>query len=90
MAASKKDNVNAGRVEYLGDDREGKLAALNNAVAAIEKNYGKGSIMKLGDSGANIDIEAIPTGSISLDVLVVFQEDESSKFMDQNPVVRQQ
>ena len=32
MAASKKDNVNAGRVEYLGDDREGKLAALNNAV----------------------------------------------------------
>lgn len=68
MAASKKDNMNAGRVEYLGDDREGKLAALNNAVAAIEKNYGKGSIMKLGDSSANIDIEAIPTGSISLDV----------------------
>ena len=68
MAASKKDNVNAGRVEYLGGDREGKLAALNNAVAAIEKNYGKGSIMKLGDSSANIDIEAIPTGSISLDV----------------------
>ena len=52
MAASKKENMNAGRVEYLGDDREGKLAALNNAVAAIEKNYGKGSIMKLGDSSA--------------------------------------
>ena len=68
MAASKKENMNAGRVEYLGDDRDGKLAALNNAVAAIEKNYGKGSIMKLGDSSANIDIEAIPTGSISLDV----------------------
>ena len=68
MAASKKENMNAGRVEYLGDDREGKLAALNNAVAEIEKNYGKGSIMKLGDSSANIDIEAIPTGSISLDV----------------------
>lgn len=68
MAASKKENMNAGRVEYLGDDREGKLAALNNAVAAIEKNYGKGSIMKLGDSSANINIEAIPTGSISLDV----------------------
>lgn len=68
MAASKKENMNAGRVEYLGDDREGKLAALNNAVAAIEKNYGKGSIMKLGDSSTNIDIEAIPTGSISLDV----------------------
>ena len=72
MAASKKENMNAGRVEYLGDDREGKLAALNNAVAAIEKNYGKGSIMKLGDSSANIDIEAIPTGSISLDVALGF------------------
>lgn len=66
MAASKKDNVNAGRVEYLGDDREGKLAALNNAVAAIEKNYGKGSIMKLGDSGANIVLMRFLRVSISL------------------------
>ena len=68
MAASKKENMNAGRVEYLGDDREGKLAALNNAVAAIEKNYGKGSIMKLGDSSANMNIETVPTGSLSLDI----------------------
>ena len=71
MAASKKENMNAGRVEYLGDDREGKLAALNKAVAAIEQNYRKGSIMKLGDSSANIDIEAIPTRSIRLDVALV-------------------
>ena len=48
--------------------REDKLAALNNAVAAIEKSYGRGSIMKLGDPGAKINVEAIPTGSISLDV----------------------
>ncbi|MDD7208654.1 MAG: recombinase RecA [Lachnospiraceae bacterium] len=68
MAAGKKDSGNFGRVEYLGDDKEGKLAALNNAVATIEKNYGKGSIMKLGDSNFNIDIKSIPTGSISLDV----------------------
>lgn len=68
MAAGKKDSGNFGRVEYLGDDKEGKLAALNNAVATIEKNYGKGSIMKLGDSNFDIDIKSIPTGSISLDV----------------------
>ncbi|MEE1229348.1 MAG: recombinase RecA [Lachnospiraceae bacterium] len=49
-------------------NREDKLIALNNAVAAIEKNFGRGSIMKLGDSSANLDIQAIPTGSISLDV----------------------
>ena len=48
--------------------REDKMIALNNAVAAIEKNFGKGSIMKLGDASANINVEAIPTGSISLDV----------------------
>lgn len=49
-------------------NREDKLIALDNAVAAIEKNFGRGSIMKLGDSSANLDIQAIPTGSISLDV----------------------
>ncbi len=48
--------------------REEKITALNNAVAAIEKNFGKGSVMKLGDASANINVEAIPTGSISLDV----------------------
>ena len=37
MAASKKDNVNAGRVEYLGDDREGKLAALNMRLQRLRR-----------------------------------------------------
>ena len=48
--------------------KEEKITALNNAVAAIEKNFGKGSVMKLGDTSAQINVEAIPTGSISLDV----------------------
>lgn len=48
--------------------RDEKMTALNNAVAAIEKNFGKGSVMKLGDASAHINVEAIPTGSISLDV----------------------
>lgn len=45
-----------------------KLKALDAAVAQIEKAHGKGSIMKLGDSKANMNIETIPTGSISLDI----------------------
>ena len=39
-----------------------KLAALDNAVAAIEKNFGKGSVMKLGDASANINVVAIRRG----------------------------
>ena len=47
---------------------ENKLRALDAAIAQIEKQYGKGSVMKLGDSGANMNIETIPTGSLSLDI----------------------
>ncbi|SDB36336.1 recombinase RecA [Eubacterium oxidoreducens] len=47
---------------------EDKLKALDSAIAQIEKNYGKGSIMKLGDQSANMNIETVPTGSLSLDV----------------------
>ncbi len=49
-------------------ERDDKLKALDAAVSQIEKAYGKGSIMKLGDSTANINIETIPTGSLSLDI----------------------
>ena len=42
--------------------------ALKNALAQIEKQFGKGSVMKLGDSGANMNIETVPTGSLSLDI----------------------
>ena len=42
-----------------------KLKALRAAMDKIEKNYGKGSIMKLGDESIE-DIEVIPTGSIAL------------------------
>ena len=46
---------------------EDKLRALDAAMSQIEKQYGKGSVMKLGE-GANIQVETVPTGSISLDV----------------------
>lgn len=45
-----------------------KKKALDAALAQIEKQYGKGSVMKLGDSSANMNIEVIPTGSLSLDI----------------------
>jgi recombination protein RecA len=47
---------------------EDKLKALDAALAQIEKQYGKGSVMKLGDKSANLNIEVVPTGSLSLDL----------------------
>ncbi|MBQ5561260.1 MAG: recombinase RecA [Lachnospiraceae bacterium] len=45
-----------------------KLKALEAALAQIEKQYGKGSVMKLGDRSKNMQIEAVSTGSLSLDI----------------------
>ena len=49
-------------------NKDDKLKALDAAITQIEKSYGKGSVMKLGDSRANMNIETIPTGSLSLDI----------------------
>ena len=54
-----------GRNSMANDD---KIKALESALAHIEKQYGKGSVMKLGDKSAHMNIETIPTGSISLDI----------------------
>ena len=48
--------------------KEDKLKALDAALTQIEKQYGKGSVMKLGDSNAHMNIETVPTGSLSLDI----------------------
>ena len=48
-------------------DKENRSKSLEAAVSLIEKNYGKGSIMKLG-SKTNVDIESISTGSLGLDI----------------------
>lgn len=47
--------------------QEGKQQALNEALAKIEKTYGKGAVMKMGQNVA-MQVDAIPTGSISLDM----------------------
>ncbi len=48
--------------------KEEKQKALDAALMNIEKAYGKGAVMRLGDSSANMNIETIPTGSLSLDI----------------------
>lgn len=48
--------------------RDDKSQALAAAIAQIERQYGKGSIMKLGDSKKHLNVETIPTGSLSLDI----------------------
>ena len=48
--------------------KEDKLKALDAAIAQIEKQYGTGSVMKLGDNSANMNVETVPTGSLSLDI----------------------
>lgn len=49
-------------------NKDDKLKALDAALTQIEKAYGKGSVMKLGDSSANMNIETVPTGALSLDI----------------------
>lgn len=49
-------------------DNSEKLKALDAAISKIEKDFGKGAIMKLGDKSKNMDVETIPTGSLSLDL----------------------
>ena len=49
-------------------NKDDKMKALDAALTQIEKAYGKGSVMKLGDSGANMNIETVPTGSLGLDL----------------------
>ena len=48
--------------------KEDKLKALDAALGQIEKQFGKGSVMKLGDSGKNMNVQTVPTGSLSLDI----------------------
>ncbi len=49
-------------------EKDDKMKALDAALAQIEKQFGKGSVMKLGDSSTNMNVETTPTGSLSLDI----------------------
>lgn len=47
---------------------EDKKKALDAAIAKLEKDFGKGAVMKLGDSSAHVNVETVPTGCLSLDL----------------------
>ena len=49
-------------------ERDDKQTALEAALGQIEKQFGKGAVMKLGDPGTKMNVETIPTGSLSLDI----------------------
>ena len=49
-------------------EKSEKQAALESALTQIEKAYGKGSVMKLGDGNTHMFVETIPTGSLGLDI----------------------
>ena len=49
--------------------KEDKLKALDAALGQIEKQFGKGSVMKLGDSGKNMNVQTVPTGSSESGIL---------------------
>ena len=57
--AEKSSNVGAA---------DAKKEALQIAISHIEKQFGKGAVMRLGDNTANMNVEAVPTGSLSLDI----------------------
>lgn len=50
--------------------KEEKIKALSSALGQIEKQFGKGAVMRLGEEGAVIDIDVIPTGSLAMDMVL--------------------
>ena len=61
---AKEEKKEARRIE----NKEDKLKALDAAISHIEKQYGQGSIMKLGESAKSMNLDSVPTGFLSLDI----------------------
>ena len=71
-------------------DIEQKKKALDAALLQIEKQYGKGAVMKLGDPSVQMNIETIPTGSLSLEDWAESLRAGSLRSTDPSPPVRLQ
>ena len=67
MSATRSSTQQASKHDVKGMDPE-KQKALDAALAQIERAFGKGSVMKLGDKGSHIEVDAISTGSLGLDI----------------------
>ncbi len=52
----------------MANSNEDKKKALDAAIAKLEKDFGKGTVMKLGEPGAHVAVETVPTGCLSLDL----------------------
>jgi len=63
----RRKEMSAEVIEMSNQDKDRNIA-IESAIGQIEKAFGKGSVMKLGTSGMNLDIQAISTGSLGLDV----------------------
>ena len=59
--------MNAEVIKMSNQDKDRNIA-LESAIGQIEKAFGKGSVMKLGTSGENLDVQAVSTGSLGLDI----------------------
>ena len=64
----KRERLFCEKEKAMAMEREEKLKALDAALSQIEKQYGKGAVMKLGDPATQMNVETIPTGSLSLDI----------------------
>lgn len=59
----------AAKAKGTGEEKfDDKQKALDSALSYIEKQFGKGAVMKLGDSTAKMNVETVPTGALSLDI----------------------
>ena len=65
--AKTEEELTAGKVEQEQAVKQAKMKALQAAMSKIEKDFGKGSIMRMGDEKIE-NVEVIPTGSLGLDV----------------------
>jgi len=60
--------MSSAQLKIVGQNNMDKQKALDAALGQIERAFGKGSVMKLGQNNTAVDIEAVPTGSLGLDI----------------------